>query len=551
MSLITYYVPAGITSIDLSDGNRAVVKDGKISVDSRFRNEVELAGCSAASVGNVTAETISSGAQEVSVAGVPLLSVGNLPLPLTETTTSFLSVYPTDNTTPRYLEKQIHVPIGGGVYFGAYISDKNRATYSVAHITETCLAKPAMHVLAASLSKVGTWTSSAAAAAFTGNYAWSATAGDTISGSVSGSELWVRQHWTTNGGYGIVSIDGSYTKANRLPKFTPADLGAGLCRASDVGKAYINSYSGAPYGDAVIIADGLDSGSHAVVVEVTGTKPVASSATRVYIEAFAGSGTASLPPTANVHFCPLFYVQHQKDYAYNAYEWVASWAPSGSSDYQFLGSMHADNTNSKETSVSLAVTVDGVDQSALAAGSYASGQLILITQASTVAHKANLATVVLNKTRTYTAMAKRPLPVMCKVDATWQAAGTINYSYPAMMSLGYFDPPTRTVKQDLFTKVMVGHQVLDKLDYNDNRTSSFHSDAKQIRAYGPAIEAWCAFVSATPDVGALYSAGRVSLQDRTDINDKAYIADVYNAIIPTAAGQTTSYVAGWGARLPQ
>lgn len=47
MSQITYYAPAGVTSINLSDGSRAVVVNGQITVDSKFRNELETAGCTA------------------------------------------------------------------------------------------------------------------------------------------------------------------------------------------------------------------------------------------------------------------------------------------------------------------------------------------------------------------------------------------------------------------------------------------------------------------------------------------------------------------------
>lgn len=47
MAQITYYAPAGVTSINLSDGSRAVVVNGQITVDSKFRNELEAAGCSA------------------------------------------------------------------------------------------------------------------------------------------------------------------------------------------------------------------------------------------------------------------------------------------------------------------------------------------------------------------------------------------------------------------------------------------------------------------------------------------------------------------------
>lgn len=47
MPNITYYAPAGVTSINLSDGSLAVVVNGQITVDSKFRNDLEAAGCSA------------------------------------------------------------------------------------------------------------------------------------------------------------------------------------------------------------------------------------------------------------------------------------------------------------------------------------------------------------------------------------------------------------------------------------------------------------------------------------------------------------------------
>lgn len=44
--LITYNAPAGVTSVNLPDGSIAVVKNGQITVDAKWRNELEAAGCS-------------------------------------------------------------------------------------------------------------------------------------------------------------------------------------------------------------------------------------------------------------------------------------------------------------------------------------------------------------------------------------------------------------------------------------------------------------------------------------------------------------------------
>ena len=70
----------------------------------------------------------------------------------------------------------------------------------------------------------------------------------------------VRSFNTTNGGFGIVSIDGDFTRATRLPAFTDADYAGGLCRSTDVGKRYICGYSAAPQSECVTIADDLTAG---------------------------------------------------------------------------------------------------------------------------------------------------------------------------------------------------------------------------------------------------------------------------------------------------
>ena len=472
-----------------------------------------------------------------------------LPAPNPPGSTCYLFAYPGTGSTPRNGERQIHVPIDGGAYFTAHYSDKNMSSYSVPHLTELAISRPALHVLAASLTKTGSWTSTTNAASFHNAYAYSVTSGDTISGSVSGPEVWAQLFWSTNGGYAVVAIDGDYTRANRLPKVTQADVDAGLFRAGDVGKAYVCCYAGVSNDDAVILADNLAAGAHTVTIEATGTKPSASSAARVYVESFAGT-TASVPPTADVHFCPLYYIAHGKDSSYSALEWVPKFAPSGSSDYQSIGSVYANNASSKETSVSLSILVDGVDKSSLAAGSYATGALIYIAQVSDVAHKANLATVVLRKTRTYSAMTGRPLPVMCKVDAAWQAAGTINYSYPVMLPLGYFEPASRIVKQDLFTQIGIGSRTLSAPAAHNNTTYAAGSELRRIMAIGAKVQAWADLVASAPDLSALYAGGgTVTAVDRSDGILKGYVVDCGGVIVPVASEQTASYVMGWGGRL--
>lgn len=69
MAQITYYAPAGVTSINLSDGSLAVVRDGKITADEKFCNELQAAGCTAGQKNAVTSE-INSLTKRAKVYGV-------------------------------------------------------------------------------------------------------------------------------------------------------------------------------------------------------------------------------------------------------------------------------------------------------------------------------------------------------------------------------------------------------------------------------------------------------------------------------------------------
>ncbi len=98
---------------------------------------------------------------------------------------------------------------------------------------------------AAGVAKSGDWTTTAhGAIAGPGTAAFSNTAGDTISATVTGHTLLVRAYTNVNGGFGVVSIDGDATAANRLPMVLPTDFhaisgvannGSGACRVTASG----------------------------------------------------------------------------------------------------------------------------------------------------------------------------------------------------------------------------------------------------------------------------------------------------------------------------
>lgn len=154
-----------------------------------------------------------------------------------------------------------------------------------------------MHpVTMVSTNKVGTWSSTMQTWSTTGlgPLPYSTTAGNTFTFTVAGSRIALNCTFTTIMGYASVTIDGSATAANRLPK---ALIGTGDGSATllssggvlvNVGDAYLDEYSTITKDSKwLLIADGLSSGNHAVVITVCGARPSGSSANRV---GFYGAG---------------------------------------------------------------------------------------------------------------------------------------------------------------------------------------------------------------------------------------------------------------------
>lgn len=87
----------------------------------------------------------------------------------------------------------------------------------------------------------GGWTTTTDASSPAGTIARTSVAGESFSGSVTGHTLFVRAAFYSNGGYGLVSIDGVYTLATRLPAIVAGDYkaitnvvnnGSGACRVT-------------------------------------------------------------------------------------------------------------------------------------------------------------------------------------------------------------------------------------------------------------------------------------------------------------------------------
>lgn len=471
--------------------------------------------------------------------------------------TCYLFAHPATQASHKQLgQREIFVPQhvdpidGVQWYYGTCFGTK-AAAQMVPSICDTGLYKPALHVFHPSLTKVGTWVTgptSISVGAFTsagGSY--SVTAGDTISGAVSGRAIGIRWYATTNGGFGLVAIDGDYTRATLLPAFTHADYQAGLCRFDDIGKRYICTYYTASWNDATVIADDLAPGSHTITVQATGTKPTASSAARCYVEAFFGVGGGSLG-SANVYAVPMHYVCHLGTVTAQCY--VPQGAPVGSSDYQFMGENHSDNSSqSKETtSGAFTVYVGDVDQTSLATGAWASDSTITIRHTTTLAHKADLVTPVATKERIYTFMAGRKHPAMCDIKVTWSSAFVLEIEYAAMLTIGALSvAPAVGVRNLDFTEGEVARQTFPLLDTNDGAVYYYRGDDRKVFARGQKVEAWAAVLAESAGCG-MHSAHAGAYQDRSSAGEEKLYCITSNGTQHIPAGTVRQFLVGWGAR---
>ena len=470
--------------------------------------------------------------------------------PVPSSSTCWLFAHPT-TMAAQYLtgQREIYVPVdSNGNYFGVHFGSKAKA-HTQASITDMGVFKPGLFTWHGSLTKVGSFnTSPANPAAGTFNStgaSYSLTAGDTISGTVTGTVAAIRTYSTTNGGNAIVAIDGDYTRANKLPEFTAADYAASRCRDTDVGKRYISCYSVAGFNDCITLATDLTAGSHTITVEVTGCKPAYASAARVYIEGF-GACNGNTFGTANVYPIPIQWIYH--DVAnWSAFCYVPQWAPTGSVDYQFMGEIHGDNVQSKEVQTSLTVTVNVTDQTALAAGTFTSGQNIILEQVSTLAHKVNTATVVATKTRKLHFSASRKFPLLVDQKIAWSAAGVINTEYAVMLPLGEYVNSILGNKQDTFDTLYIGQNKLPVSTLNADAVTNVNTETRRLVATGAKITAYAEVLATDMDGSSLYANRDGLYQDRSDKLDKLYVITAGGIGPQTLPIITRRFLVGFGA----
>ncbi len=445
--------------------------------------------------------------------------------------------------------KEVFVPAGVDpvdgltVYYGTALDTCGVST-RVPSMTDTALCKVAQHVAHTSLTKTGTWTTthaSIAAGALTAAGATSSgTAGDTISGSVSGKTIGVQFLTTSNGGYGVVAIDGDYTRPNRLPKVTQAEIDAGRFRQADLGRAYYDCYADTVKNDAVVIADDLPAGSHTITVQVTGTARAGAVGVRCYVEHF-WTAAAGTPGAAGFWMEPIYQIAHFP--GGSAHTWVAQWAPEGSTSWQFLGDVHSDNASqSREITTLLEWRCNAVDQTALAAGSWASGTIVVLRHNTTLAHAADLATPVATKSRIYT-FAPRPFPVQCETKIEFTAAGSVLVEYPVMMPVGggqYYG---------VWSSALLDRVAIPFTNINNNAVVRHPAITGQLKACGDYVEAYASILHADPPIGFRSAGSAAAYQDRTTAGqEKIYVMGA-GMVQHWPAGTKVTYLVGFAGRL--
>lgn len=385
--------------------------------------------------------------------------------------------------------------------------------------------------------------------AYGGDLTLSTVAGDQISFSSTGTHLVLRTVTISNGGYAIVSIDGSWTAANRCALFTAADLAAGLCRAGDVGKRYVNSYSLATCGWFDIpLADDLTDTAHAVVFEATGTKPLASSDVRAHVGGVVGCSAVDAVGIPGVAGATIAHVQG----AYDATSGSSAFAPvpellnAAGNAYEFLGEPHIGATQT-----GFSVTCDGVESSAMAVGTYRTAGAIRFRMTSTMASTDAPLVPVINKVNDFIVAANGPCPVSLSSSMRFLSDRKVRWAYALMLPLTQVSPGTNIQQNDAFWKWSIQGGLYSNTtplalnngaDYGKVRAKLVEAKSSGARVAYAAL-----FDTAGSVRNFLLSTGAAVFVTDNLINEKAYFTRSETKSPESwVAGDVWTVLGGWG-----
>ena len=436
--------------------------------------------------------------------------------------------YPLSSTAPLDNSYWVYVPInltGDFAYYGTgkWLTAPNMNRFGVGRI-----GTQIWNTAGAGVTKVGTWAASSPSGSYAAN-TQSSTAADTITYVTAGHTLVHRYAAVNNGGYAIVAIDDDFTAANRLPLFTADDYTNGLCRSTDVGKRYINCYAPGVFPDYhLLLADDLVDTAHTVKFEATGTKPTASSGARLYSGGIIGCSSTDAGQAVNgtrvvAHIIPINDPYATGGSAMLLTPEVEKAVATGT--YEFLGDVHG-----AETGESFYLYVDGVNQSALAAGAYLSGACISIETSATIASTDATGTPVARKRINYTYNAtysEHPLIVSFKID--WLVAKKCRSAYPMMLPMGMGKVGTSLTINTWWDKCQFGEYVAPTAAFSTNGNAQ-NGNVKALKAIISSslhdFIATAEFLDNGESMNYFQKSPpyNVFLHDRSDGYDKVYFA---------------------------
>lgn len=442
-----------------------------------------------------------------------------------------------------------YVPVGRGYYNCAVFGDNMATGTPIAqNWGRYYLSKIGTYTHHTSATKIGTWTTISNDFAFGGSYCRSVTPGDTCSFSATGSVVVLKTVAISNGGYAIVSIDGSYTAANRCPVFTSADYAAGRCRSTDVGKAYINTYAVANVGDYhIVLADGLADSAHAIVFEATGTKATASSDVRAHIGGVVGCSAADVgqSPGGAYAFANVEAV-YEIDNGASAFLQVPEVENNAASTFEFLGDVHG-----AETVVSYSVAADGVSKTAMTLGTYTSGAVIRFNRVTTLASTDLPGTPAITKTTDVIFSASGVCPIIANTRMVFALAKRVRFNYPAMLPVRQINLDNGASENRRWTTASFGSYVAASTDM----TIKDDVDRGNVPAYLARISgthghvAYVGVIDGEQSVNSFFlsSSSPVFLLSKSAGDSKIYFCRSNSKSIESfSAGQITTTAAGWG-----
>lgn len=319
---------------------------------------------------------------------------------------------------------------GGGRYWRCMLAQEsgNPGNFPLHQIQDSFEVSPQLSVLGNDASvtiQAGVTGPTANAAAFGGQYWYGTAAANTISCAIpSSTRIGWRGPVATNGAAAVVSIDGDTTAANLLPTAQqmvnmgayPSSILTGNGGTVSPISRILDTYGATTIFDfQVAIADGLNPGTHTLLLTPVGTARSVGGGTRAY---FSGYGYATTPVATTISTPNV-----------TTYSQVGLLSPFQASAWEYAletGGTFMGNVHGYDVEDSIQVFVDG------ALTSFVTGQIspaqdaVDVIRQSHLVNPANTAQTVARVTTTYH-LDRDGLRVSNVIN--WQASLTIQAAY--------------------------------------------------------------------------------------------------------------------------